>query len=148
MLALLLFLLLCGPLMAQQTETPPVPPVDYLKKSKRQYTTGYILTGTGFAGVIGTLVVQVTRTTGEAFVTVITLGYYQPDPPNYAPYYLASTAVLGAGIIYLVSAGQNKKKALRTTTSLILEEAPALTGQQLAPRQYPALALRVRLGSK
>lgn len=117
----------------------------YLKKSKQQKTTAWILTTVGTTGLLTTLVADAGQAMGGAFTTVITLGTVEPEYKSYTGYYIASLAAVTGGVIYFVSAGKNKQRARILQTTFKIETAPVLQPKGIGQQAYPSLSLSLPL---
>lgn len=143
---ILLLVYFTAPAFSQPLDTITTRTVeDYLKSSKRQKTMGLVLTTAGATGLISTLVVDATRSVGGAFVTFLSLGTVQPEPKSYSTYYLVSTVVTIGGLVYLISAGENKKRARALQTSFKMESTPVLLPTGMGQQNYPSISLSLRL---
>lgn len=131
---------------AQQIEpTPALTYNDYLKKSSRQKTTAWVLTATGTAGLLTTLIADASQALGGAFVTVISIGTVEPEYKSYTGYYLLSTLALAGGVTYFISAGKNKGRARALQTTFKMEHAPVLQVNGIKEQSFPSLGIFLSL---
>jgi hypothetical protein len=125
---------------SQVTDEPvkPLTKMDYLRKSKSQRTTGFVLLGSGVAlDIIGLATIPKNVT------------LFHPDPSvkhkaNTAGWLLiAGTATMLASVPFFVSAQVNKKKVVGLTINT--QQIQQLNKNSLQSINYPALTMRVRL---
>jgi hypothetical protein len=144
MVATLLWLMALGA-AGQQLDTTrvAVPQLDYLKKSRVQKTTAWIVLWAGAAGLFTTLVVDGT----EDLVVSIDNAFGGPPKKDksYAGYYAGSVALMGSSIFLFSAAKHNKQKALEAGAYLKLEEAPKVQGSSLTYKSYPSVGVCVPL---
>jgi len=118
---------------------------DYYKKSKKQKTAAWILTGAGTVGLITTSVVDVGQATTGAFITVVSLGTVEPEYKSYTVPYLISAACVVSGIYLFIASSKNKKKAKATSVFIDMKNAPVLQGTVFSNRSFPAVGVKIRL---
>lgn len=129
----------------QQDSTLVRNAADYLKKSKRQKTTGWVLTSVGTTGLLVTLIADASQALGGAIITVGSLGSVEPEYKSYTTYYLLSTAAVAGGILSFISAGNNKKIGRAMQTTFKMESAPVLLTNGIGQQSYPSLSFFVQL---
>ncbi|HLO83301.1 MAG TPA: hypothetical protein VK166_20200 [Chitinophagaceae bacterium] len=112
---------------------------DYLNKSKRQRTTGFVLLGIGAALTI----------TG---VLVINNNSDNPLDPNDVVNTTAGAGVFLIGAIssvasipFFISSVSNKKKAMKLSTGFKMEKLRTDKMPTPLPSYYPAVTARIRL---
>ena len=132
--SMIYFLLLSLPITSfcQMTnDTVPSIKTDYLVKSKNQKTAAWVLLGGGVA-LIGT-------------------GFLVGDSKNSTFDDAATGAVMG-GIGFLstigsiplfIASGKNKRRAMKATTFIKLENAPTFQKQSFKQNSYPAFSLNL-----
>lgn len=111
----------------QQTNPAPTfSKQDYLKKSKRQKTTAWILVGGG----------------PILFITGV-IAYQHGN---------AGLFLMGAGLLaevgsipFFISAGINKRKANKVTLSFKIEKNKTVLPTEISYRSYPAILLKLNL---
>lgn len=118
---------------------------DFYKKSRKQKTAAWILTGAGVTGLILTLGVDMGQTTEEALTTIFT-GVETEHKPLTVPYLLSTASVIGGTYLFFASS-KNKKKAKAASLSIDMEKGPVLQGTVLKNQSFPALGIRIRLSS-
>jgi len=116
----------------------PLTKMDYLKKSKNQRITGFVLLGSGAAlDIIGLATIPKN------------VNLFNPDPSveqkaNSAGWLLiAGTATMLASVPFFVSAQVNKKKAVSIT--IHTQQIQQLNKSSLHSIDYPALTMSIRL---
>jgi hypothetical protein len=130
---------------SQQTEAQPseiTPNIDYLKKSKKQKTAAWVLTGAGAVGLLGTVAADMSQVAGGVLITIITIGTVEPEYKSYTGHYLLSTALLGAGIGYFIASSKSKKKAI-AVTSFKIQSIPLKLPAVNESLSHPAVTLHV-----
>lgn len=134
-------------IQAQTTENATMIPQPknyeyYLKKQKKQKTTGWILlTGGAVLGASGLIIQTATATT-----TVITLITLQPLPEEYnqTGTYIASVglAAMATSIPFFIASGKNKNRA-----KIALQQEKITLGHKTYQQSnYNSIALNIRLG--
>ena len=108
----------------------------YLKKSKNQKTTAWVLFGVGTTAIVGGIAVssggqdELTTTLNTAFIG--------------APLMLLGLTLDVISIPLFVSADKNKKRAMEASTSIKFEEVPSWSGGAIRQSTVPTLAIKVR----
>ena len=100
----------------------PLTQADYLKKSKKQKTAAWILTGAGTACLIVTTVADAGQSVNGGLTTLFSLGIVEPEYKSYTVPYLLSAACAISGIylfIYLLLLPKTRKKQRQPPFSLI-----------------------------
>ena len=113
-------------LFSQPTTTPPLTKADYLKKSKSQKTTGWILMGIG-ATCIG---IAAPGNISLNTVPVLVIG--------------GGAAVLG-GVFSFLSAAKNKRRADKMTASFKMETGTLVQQFSIGRTAFPAISVRISL---
>ncbi|MCU7548188.1 hypothetical protein OCK74_03640 [Chitinophagaceae bacterium LB-8] len=130
----------------QQTKVPKtLTSQDYLKKSKRQKTAAWLLTGAGTIGLITTMTIDAGQAVEGGLTTLFSLGYVEPEYHSYTVPYLLSAACVVGGITYFISASKNKRRARSVSTDLKMGNIPVLHPFSIAKRYYPSVSLQVAL---
>ena len=134
--SILYFLLLALPAASfcQKTnDTIPAVKTDYLLKSKNQKTAAWVLLGGGTA--------------------LIGLGFLIGDSKN-ATFDDAGTGVVLGGIGFLsavgsiplfIASGKNKRRAMKATTFIKMENTRMIHNQSFVQTSYPAIAFKIKL---
>lgn len=134
---IIFFLLLLIPftsLFSQQTETKhALTKEDYLAKSKRQKTGAWVLLGGGTALMGAAVLIGSSKEVsfGDAGAAVIMGG-------------LGFLCDLGSIPLFIAS-GKNKRRGMKASASLIMQNAYVLQKQNNSIMPFPALSLKVRL---
>ena len=108
----------------------------YLRKSKNQKTTAWVLFGVGTTAIVGGIAVssggqdELTTTLNTAFIG--------------APLMLLGLTLDVISIPLFVSADKNKKRAMEASTSIKFEEVPSWSGGAIRQSTVPTLAIKVR----
>jgi len=118
---------------------------DYYKKSKKQKTAAWILTGAGTAGLLVTLAADATQVTAGAFTTLFSLGYVEPEYKSYTVPYLISAACVVTGVWLFIASSHNRKKAKAASVFINLEHAPVLQGTVFNNQLFPAVGVKIHL---
>ena len=118
---------------------------DYYKKSKKQKTAAWILTGVGTAGLLVTAVADAGQVMTGALVTVISVGIYEPEYKSYTVPYVISAACVVSGIYLFIASSKNKKKAKAATAFIDMETAPVLQGTVFHKQSFPVLGVKIHL---
>lgn len=117
----------------------------YLKRTKDQRTGGFVLCAAGVGGLLVTAIADAGRRAGGAFVTIITLGSYEPEYQSYTGTYLVSGACFIGGLYLYSASSKNKRKAKAASLTIGLEETEMLKNKAFHKRSFPAVGLRVRV---
>jgi len=118
---------------------------DYYKKSRKQKTAAWILTGTGTAGLLVTFAADAGQTTTEVLTTVFSGGTVEPEYKSLTVPYLLSTACVLSGIYLFIASSKNKKKAKAASVFIDIENAPILQGTVFNNQSFPALGVKIHL---
>jgi len=118
---------------------------DYYKKSKKQKTAAWILTGTGTAGLLFTLAADAAQVTAGAFTTLFSLGEVEPEYKSYAVPYLISAACVVSGVWLFIGSSHNRKKAKAASVFIDIEHAPVLQGTVFNNQLFPAVGVKIHL---
>ena len=125
LLVICLFIVVSGS-YAQQTEPSPVMTrEDYLKKSKSQKTTGFILLGIG-AACLG---IAAPGDVSFDALPVLVIG--------------GSVAVLSSIPLFIAS-GKKKRKAMNMSASIDLQAIQDLNKVEMSPKYYPAISFKLK----
>ena len=116
---------------------------EYLKKSRKQNTAGWIFLGSGFALSATGLIIGVAGTADE-FVGVIT------DEKSHkwetaGGLFFTGLASMLTSIPFFVSASKNKKKANGVSASFKFEKTQAIQYRYFTTSSYPAIAFKINL---
>jgi cytochrome bd-type quinol oxidase subunit 2 len=118
---------------------------DYYKKSKKQKTAAWILTGAGTAGLIITTIADAGQSVNGGLTTLFSLGTVEPEYKSYTVPYLLSAACVISGIYLFIASSKNKKKAKAATVFINMEKAPVLQQAMIRNQSFPALVLKISL---
>lgn len=108
----------------------------YLKKSKAQKTTAWVLFGVGTAAIGGGIAISagsqddVSQTLNTVFIG--------------APLVLLGLTLDVISIPVFVSAGKNKKRAMEAVTTIKFEDVPSWSGGAIRQTNVPTLSIQVR----
>ena len=117
---------------------------DYLQKSKRQKTTGFIFLCGGAALLITGAVVG-TSSAADEIASIITEG--DDDNSFLAAGVMVATGVaaMAGSIPFFIASGKNKKKAAKISAAIKFDNRKLLQGQKISMRYYPAASLKISL---
>ena len=118
---------------------------DYYKRSKKQKTAAWILTGVGTVGLLVTLTADAGQATAGVLTTVFSGGYVEPEYKSYTVPYLLSTACVISGVYLFIASSKNKKKAKAATVFIDMENARILKGTVYNNRSFPAVGVKLHL---
>ena len=118
---------------------------NYYKKSKKQKTAAWILTGVGTAGLLVTAVADAGQVMTGALVTVISVGTYEPEYKSYTVPYVISAACVVSGIYLFIASSKNKRKAKAATAFIDMETAPVLQGTVFNKQSFPVVGVKIHL---
>lgn len=108
----------------------------YLKKSKAQTTTAFVLFGIGTASIVGGIAVSsggqddLTKTLNTVFIG--------------GPLILLGLTLDVISIPVFVAADKNKKRSMEASTSIKFEDVPSWSGGAIRQSSVPTLAIQVR----
>ena len=148
-LSLLILNIVFFQLYSQEMQPLEFKPVktDYLAKSNKQRTAGWILTGTG-AGLTGTwLMLEMADLAEEASLAIASLMFGVSDTQethskNRSALLITGSAMMVSGITFLSIAKKNKRKAL--SMSFINEPAQQLRYNTVMNSSVPSVRLRLQ----
>ena len=127
----------------------PVVKTDYLKKSKNQKTTAWVLLGGGFALTTTSIVMASSKIT-EDYVTVIA-GVFSSEPVQENNYtaenilLITGTASMLASIPFFIASKKNKRRAIDMTANIKMEDAKLIRNQSFVQASYPAITVKIKL---
>ena len=120
---------------------------DYLRKSKNQKTTAWILLGGGIAMVITGAIIYDNAYNKAAeqdpIGTVLSFGT-NVDATGALITTAGALAAVGS-IPFFIASGKNKKKARSMSTGFKMENAPSIQRASVVNRSYPAVSIKVSL---
>ena len=131
-----LFLFATTSFCQQEATKAKVANVDLLKKSKRQKTFGWILTGVGTTVVVLNVLVS-------PYTNAIT-GIARTHSVNTVPYIVGGTLLAG-GIVLFVASSKNKRKANAATAFLRMEKIPVYQNMGFSNQSVPAVGFNISL---
>src|SRR5688572_28223211 len=99
------------PSFGQQLESSATAaqPIDYGKKSRNQKTAAWVLAGAGTAGLLVTVLAEMTEVTVEGVWGAV--AGEEVETTNYTAYYVASFATIGASVPLFMAAARNRRRA-------------------------------------
>ncbi len=109
---------------------------EYYKKSKKQKTAAWILTGVGSAVLLTTLIT-------DAFSSAIS--GFEKSASGIAIPYAIGAACVATGVVLFVASSKNKKKAKSTTAFFRMEKIPVHQLTRFNNQSVPAIGMRVSL---
>jgi hypothetical protein len=122
---------------------------DYLKKSKNQKTTAWVLFGGGVA-ITTVIVVMASVKVTEDYVNVIA-GVFSSQPVQENNYtaenilLITGTASMLASIPFFIASKKNKRNAMAMSANIKMENARMLQYQSFVQTSYPAIVLKIKL---
>ena len=131
------FLFMTQASFAQQQDVvkSPLSVEDYLKKSKRQKTTGWILTSAG----VGLTLVSLAQATASGF------NYTSDDDETGGSVTSAiALASLATGTYFFIASGKNKRKARNASVFIDMEQIPLLHQAAIRKTNYPSVGLSLK----
>lgn len=126
--AMLLFLT-TNAFSQQINPSRPLTRQDYLKKSKNQKTTAWVLLGGGTAVAVG------------APILAVSSDWSKPSTPYEVAIYIGCASMLGSIPLFIASK-RNKRKAMNASTSFEIRQIPVLTNTELTLHSTPTLSLK------
>ena len=117
----------------------------YMQKSKNQKTAATIFLATGIAGGFLILLSALLKTVGDGFVSIISLGTYEPKRRSYTIPLLLIGAAIGGGIVLYSAASRNKKIAENISLDARIGSSPVLQQLSVKNYTYPSLSLKIKL---
>jgi hypothetical protein len=140
------FLLLIMPATSfcQQTkESTPAVNTDYLKKSKNQKTTAWVLLSGGFVLTAAGVIVGLNEVS-EDIENIFVPGDQRSSNAGAVLFFAGSASMLGS-IPFFISSSKNKKRAMQASTGLKIERSSSVYGNSLVQNCYPAVSLKLNL---
>ncbi len=146
-ISLAMLLIVSATLFSQQT-TPsqPLTHEDYLKKSKKQKTAGWILLGGGTLLTTIGLVVGMNETEDILYANI-----FEPNAPSSnddgtlaAVLTIGGVLAMAGSIPLFIASGKNKKKAA-ASVAFKMEKTTVVGVRDISIKQYPAVAFQIRL---
>jgi hypothetical protein len=128
-----------------QTDTPSqtLTSTDYLQKSKKQNTAGWIFLGGGFSVAVAGIVVGITGT-AEEIAGIFTGEESNTLETGAVLCYVGTAAMLGS-IPFFIAASKNKRKSKEIALSLKLETRSMVYKSSIIQSGYPAITVKFRL---
>jgi hypothetical protein len=127
---------------SQQTiVAAPVMQNDYLKKSKNQKTTAWIMLGSGAVLVTGAILWGYSSALSSAWAAP------ENDDVNSGPDILSvvgSASMIGS-IPFFIASGKNKKKARAASVFIDFKKIPTIQQDRMRSQSIPVLGLKVSL---
>ena len=143
-IVIILLLAISASIFGQKDSIPQTfTSTDYLKKSKKQNTTGWILLGSGFAVAAAGVIVGITGT-AEEFAGIFTGDKSNTLEAGAVMSYIGTAAMLGS-IPFFIASAKNKRKAREVAFSLKLETRSMVQKSSIIQSGYPALTVKLRL---
>lgn len=127
-----------------QTETDfiPVTKEDYLKKSRNQKTSAWVLLGTGVVLDIAGIVT--TGNNADKELGNLFSGKQSVNHTSEYILYITGTAALAGSLTLFIAAKRNKKKALSTSFEINNQQLQQLKNNSLYTFNYPVLTFKLR----
>ena len=122
---------------------------DYLKKSKNQKTTAWVLLGGGFALIVTSALIAAPKVT-EDYANVFA-GIFSSEPipeNNYTVeniLLITGTASMLASIPLFIASKKNKRRAIDMSAHIKMENARMIQNQSFVQTSYPSIALKIKL---
>ena len=128
-----LFLLMPPTSFCQKTnDSVPVVKTDYLAKSKNQKAAAWVLLGGGAALIgAGFLIGDSKNSTFDDAATGAVLGG------------IGVLSAIGSVPLFIAS-GKNKRKAMKATTFIKMEDTGMIKNQSFVQTSYPVIALKIK----
>ena len=134
--SILYFMLFALPMISfcqKTSDTVPSIKTDYLVKSKNQKTAAWVLLGGGTALIgIGFLIGDSKNSTFDDAATGAVLGG------------IGFLSTIGSIPLFIAS-GKNKRRAMKASTFIKMENVRMIPNQSLVQTSYPSIALRIKL---
>ena len=146
------FLLLIIPAASfcQQTNANiPAVKTDYLKKSKNQKTTAWVLLAGGFA--LSTTGILIAAPKAEEDISYGFGGFLTGEPAPQNNYtaenilLVTGTVAMLSSIPFFIASKKNKRKAMNMSANIKMENATMIQQQSFVQSSYPAIALKIKL---
>jgi len=141
----IVFIIVSFNLYSQEMQPIEYKPVktDYLAKSKKQRTVGWILTGTGFV-LTGTGLAIAFAHFAEGFGAAMAMSAAEPQTHSKIDevLFLTGTAMFFTGITFLSIAKWNRRKAI--SMSFINESSQQLRYNTVMNTSVPSIRLRIQ----
>ena len=109
---------------------------DYLKKSKKQKTWGWVSAG------IGTSIVVITAIAAPLANGIA--NFAESKPVTTVPYIIGG-ACIATGIVLFVASSKNKQRAQAASVFINMERVPVLQQTGIRNQSLPVLCLRIAL---
>jgi len=128
---------------SQQADSLQSIKMDFLKKSKNQKTTAWVLLGGGVALSVTGMIIYSTAYKKAVNEDPLYLGT-NTNPTGAA---IATVGVLTSigSIPLFVASAKNKRRALAISTGFKMEKASVIQGSCFVKKSYPALSVKIRL---
>jgi hypothetical protein len=128
---------------SQQTQvTQPISRDEYMKKSKKQKTAGWVLLAGGTAIWITGLIIL------ENTIVYDLGGIFNGNNQSFnsGSVVFASGLIIAAGSIpFFIISAHNKHKAMRATAFLRIENVPVIQHASFISHSYPAVSVKINL---
>ena len=127
----------------------PVVKTDYLKKSKNQKTTAWVLLGGGFALTVTSALIAAPKVT-EDYGNIL-VGVFSSEPVQENNYtaenilLITGTASMLASIPFFIASKKNKRRAMDITANIKMEDAKLIRNQSFVQASYPAITVKIKL---
>ena len=117
---------------------------DYLQKSKKQKTTGFVLLGGGAAlAIVGTAIGV--SSVDDELVSNITDGESDETYTAGGIMLITGLAAMVGSVPFFIASSRNNKKAHAASASIKLETMPVVYRQGISKLPYPAAYIRINL---
>jgi hypothetical protein len=122
---------------------------DYLKKSKKQKTAGWVLFGGGVALTVTSALIAAPKVT-EDYGNIIA-GVWVGEPVSENNYtaenilLITGTTSMLASIPFFIASKKNKRIAIDATANIKMENVRMFQYQSFVQTSYPAVAFKIKL---
>lgn len=135
-IALLLVLTIAS--YSQQTEPKHLlTGEDYLKKSKKQKTWAWVVTGAGVTTIAVTVLSE--------FASLYQIQDWEVEKTSTTGYYVFGFACVATGITLFVASSKNKKKSNAASVFIDIEKTQVLQLSGIRNQSIPAIGVRISL---
>ena len=141
----ILCLILCSTLVLKLfSQSTPLIKTDYLQKSKKQKTTGFILLGGGAAlAIIGTAIGV--SSVDDELVSNIIDGESDETYTAGGIMLITGLAAMVGSVPFFIASSRNNKKAHAASAFIKLQTMPVVYRQGISKLSYPAACIRINL---
>ena len=126
------------------SQSTPLIQTDYLQKSKKQKTTGFILLGGGAALAIVGTAIGVSSVDDELVSNIID-GESDETYTAGGIMLITGLAAMVGSVPFFIASSRNNKKAHAASAFIKLETMPVVYRQGISKLPYPAACIRINL---